>query len=178
MTANEAVLGGWLGRVRKALYRDTLPADRPYQEQAVYFEQEKLLKEALTWPAAECKRLGWPDPGVEIFEELIREALKKILLHGTADITTRRNRAAYFWKVVQDEFTHGRERWWGKVKAREQRLAVGSVLDEASRAIGAEPSLTDLLAAAHELVKNRGGRPKKKASPEPDSGEIQSDLFQ
>lgn len=167
--AHELILGTWLTLVRQSLYKES--------PEPVYWREHKLLQAALTWPAAEFKRLGWPDPGADTFEALLRKCLRKVALESAVPPAQLRNRAAFLYKVIQDELTHNRDEWWQKTLAAGQQRTVQSVLGEFKKQLGAA-QIQDVLAAAHDMVKPRGGRPKKNPSPKaPPAHEIQSELF-
>lgn len=185
MSQADALMAEWLRKIRAVLYKETLPEPIHYTKSAPYFEEVHILKQAVTWPAVQCQGRGWKVPS-KVFTDLITKTLRKVVAQARTPFTEMHCRAAYFMKALQDEFQHNWDQYWDQSKIATAAEVAAAELAQRRGEIRSEPieDTQAILAQAHALLQNRGGRPKKAAKPEPAPApkklaprEIQSELF-
>lgn len=175
MTLGEECIRRMVGLMQRVFYPETVGAGdvaaRPF------YEDLRLLRMAATYGAAHIRDYGTGEFSLERYEEIFREIVQKVALHGTPAAQMRR-RGAYLAKAVQDHWRHHWEEYAGESKkagaAVERELA--ALLKRGQMQAGQAERPMAMLAAVHDALKTgrpKSARPTRPAKPR----EIQEELF-
>jgi hypothetical protein len=184
----EELIRRLVGQMQRVFYPETVGVDgvkaRPF------YEELRLLRQAATYGAQFLRNNGSGEFDTGRYEEIYREVLKKVALHGPP-ASEMRCRGRYLLKAVQDHWRHHWEEYQPECKAAGARVEAEMRALAARQAVQPAPELrvmTVLAAVADALAT---GRPRKAAG-KPDGtgrgegkarlgsakgGEIQEELF-